>query len=66
MPDLAHFAEDDSRVSRSERRAMEKAIERGRCLYRSFDYAKTLHWFAEPLRPDAVNPEAIQAAFDRD
>jgi dienelactone hydrolase len=66
VPLLAHFAGNDSWVCSSAQRTIGKVIERDQCSYRSFDYAATRHWFAEPSRPYAFNPEASQAAFNRD
>lgn len=63
---LAHFAGQDTWVSTSARRNMERAISRSGCSYCAYDYAGTGYWFAEMERSAEFNESAAKLALKRD
>ncbi|MCC6947499.1 MAG: dienelactone hydrolase family protein [Bradyrhizobiaceae bacterium] len=62
---LAHFAENDSWVSRASRRKMEAEIAKAGRSYTAFDYPGTAHWFAETDRRAEHAPDAAAVALER-
>lgn len=62
----AHYASDDTWVTPTSRRSMERSIENAGCSYRAFDYPGTRHWFAESNRTDAFDVAAARMALTRD
>ena len=63
---IAHFAEQDTWVSASARKTMERAIGKSGCAYRAHDYPQTQHWFAELARVAEFDERAARLALDRD
>ena len=62
---LGHFAENDPyepREGMEKLQAALKAVGRPATFY---TYEGTTHWFFEPDRPDAYNPQAAQVAWER-
>ncbi len=63
---LAHFAEQDTWVSTSARKNMERAVSTSACSYCAYDYPGTKHWFAETERTAEFNGIAARLALKRD
>lgn len=63
---LAHFAEQDTWVSTTARKKMERAISKAGCSYCAYDYPGTKHWFAEAERSKEFNGSAAILALERD
>ncbi|MGP1395716.1 MAG: dienelactone hydrolase family protein [Inquilinaceae bacterium] len=63
---IAHFAEQDSFVTKNARRNMERAIHKSGCNYHAHDYPNTLHWFAESARPSEFDEGMARLALNRD
>jgi carboxymethylenebutenolidase len=62
---LGHFAEEDEFTSDDEIREMEEAYRAAGLEATVHRYPGTGHWFAEPSRADAYNPDAAELAFSR-
>jgi carboxymethylenebutenolidase len=62
---LGHFAENDQFEPKSGVDALEADLRRAGRPVTFHRYPGTGHWFFEPDRPDAYNPEAASLAWDR-
>lgn len=62
---LGHFAEDDPFEPLENKLWMEERLKHAGRPVAFYDYPETGHWFFEPDRTDAYNPEAARLAWER-
>lgn len=62
---LGHFAEFDVFEPQKNVEELESALKKSNRPYSFFQYPDTGHWFCEPDRLDAYNPEAATLAWER-
>jgi carboxymethylenebutenolidase len=62
---LGHFAEQDQFEPQSTIDALEESLKRAGRPVTFYRYSGTGHWFCEPDRQDAFNPEAASLAWER-
>jgi carboxymethylenebutenolidase len=62
---LGHFAENDPFEPRSSVDELEEALKSAGRPVTFYQYSGTGHWFFEPDRSEAYNPEAASLAWDR-
>jgi carboxymethylenebutenolidase len=62
---LGHFAENDVYEPPANVDGLEEALKRAGRPVTFYRYPGAGHWFFEPDRPDAFNPEAASLAWDR-
>jgi len=62
---LGHFAENDQFEPQSNVDDLEESLRRAGRLVTFYRYRDTGHWFFEPDRKQAYNPEAADLAWDR-
>ena len=62
---LGHFAENDEFEPLSNVNSLEESLKRAGRPVTFYVYSGTGHWFFEPDRPQAYNPEAASLAWER-
>ncbi|MBE0410457.1 MAG: dienelactone hydrolase family protein [Anaerolineales bacterium] len=62
---LGHFAEDDEFEPQSNVDSLEESLRSSGLPVTFYRYSGTGHWFFEPDRPQAYNPQAARLAWDR-
>jgi carboxymethylenebutenolidase len=62
---LGHFAENDAYEPREGMEELQAALKAAGRHATFYVYEGTTHWFFEPDRPEAYNPEAAQLAWER-
>ncbi|MFU8771066.1 MAG: dienelactone hydrolase family protein [Anaerolineales bacterium] len=62
---LGHFAEDDEFEPQSNVDSLEESLRSYGLPVTFYRYSGTGHWFFEPDRPQAYNPQAARLAWDR-